>query len=86
MLTAKSEWVEECAGLDAVKDVIKVTTMTLLEEPRAELTALHTLCLMVQAGMVSEVSCTAMALQHATCCRAMHSSLSRAAASTCYLP
>ena len=43
------------AGLDAVKDIIKVTTLTLLEEPRAELTALHTLQLMLKAGMVSEV-------------------------------
>ncbi|KAK9831583.1 hypothetical protein WJX74_001220 [Apatococcus lobatus] len=41
-------------GLDAMKDAIKVTTRTLLEEPRAELTALHTMCLMVKADMVSE--------------------------------
>lgn len=48
-----------------MNDVIKVTTRTLLEEPRAELTALHTLCLMIKAGMVSEVSRSANFLDDA---------------------
>ena len=42
-------------GLDAVKDVIKVSTKTLLEEPRAELTALHTMRLLLPAGLLTEV-------------------------------
>lgn len=46
-------------GLDAVKDVIKVSTKTLLEEPRAELTALHTLRLLLAAGLVDQVGCCA---------------------------
>ena len=33
-------------GLDGVKDTIRVSTKTLLEEPRAELTALHTMTLL----------------------------------------
>ncbi|BDA45526.1 hypothetical protein COCOBI_07-3130 [Coccomyxa sp. Obi] len=41
-------------GLDAVKDVIKVSTKTLLEEPRAELTALHTMRLLLPAGLLTE--------------------------------
>lgn len=46
-------------GLDAVKDAIKVSTKTLLEEPRAELTALHTMRLLLPAGLLSEV-CSAL--------------------------
>ncbi|CAL8470879.1 g10421 [Coccomyxa elongata] len=41
-------------GLDAVKDAIKVSTKTLLEEPRAELTALHTMRLLLPAGLLTE--------------------------------
>ena len=44
-------------GLDGVKDVIKTSTKTLLEEPRAELTALHTMTLLEPAGMLSKVCC-----------------------------
>lgn len=43
-------------SLDAVKDVIKVSTKTLLEEPRAELTALHTLLILQKKGFVDQVS------------------------------
>lgn len=43
-------------GLDGVKDAIKVSTKTLLEEPRAELTALHTMTLLLPAGLLKEVS------------------------------
>lgn len=42
-------------GLDAVKDAIRVSTKTLLEEPRAELTALHTMRLLLPAGLLTEV-------------------------------
>lgn len=42
-------------SLDAVKQVIKVSTKTLLEEPRAELTALHTLLLLVQTQFADQV-------------------------------
>jgi hypothetical protein len=48
-----------CVFGTAVKDVIKVSTKTLLEEPRAELTALHTMRLLMPAGLVSEV-CTSL--------------------------
>ena len=41
-------------GLDHVKDVIQASTKTLLEEPRAELTALATMKLLVDEGRVSE--------------------------------
>ncbi|EIE20277.1 hypothetical protein COCSUDRAFT_67562 [Coccomyxa subellipsoidea C-169] len=41
-------------GLDAVKDAIRVSTKTLLEEPRAELTALHTMRLLLPAGLLTE--------------------------------
>ena len=43
-------------GLDGVKGAIKVSTKTLLEEPRAELTALHTMTLLLPAGMLKKVS------------------------------
>lgn len=43
-------------GLDGVKDAIKVSTKTLLEEPRAELTALHTMTLLLPAGFLKKVS------------------------------
>lgn len=43
-------------SLDAVKDVIRVSTKTLLEEPRAELTALHTLLLLTRKGFIDEVT------------------------------
>ena len=43
-------------GLDGVKGAIKVSTKTLLEEPRAELTALHTMTLLLPAGMLEKVS------------------------------
>ena len=36
-------------------DVIKVSTKTLLEEPRAELTALHTLRLLPPSGLIDQV-------------------------------
>ena len=39
---------------DLLKDVIRVSTKTLLEEPRAELTALHTLLLLAKDGMVTQ--------------------------------
>ena len=42
-------------GLDAVAQHIKVSTKTLLEEPRAELTALHTLPLLLAAGILDQV-------------------------------
>ena len=42
-------------SLDSVRDIIKVSTKTLLEEPRAELTALHTLRLLLTAGLVDLV-------------------------------
>ena len=42
-------------GLDAVAEHIKVSTKTLLEEPRAELTALHTLPLLLAAGILDQV-------------------------------
>lgn len=42
-------------SLDSVRDVIKVSTKTLLEEPRAELTALHTLRLLLAAGLADLV-------------------------------
>ena len=42
-------------SLDSLRDVIKVSTKTLLEEPRAELTALHTLRLLLAAGLVDLV-------------------------------
>ena len=42
-------------SLDSVRDIIKVSTKTLLEEPRAELTALHTLRLLLNAGLVDLV-------------------------------
>eukprot|EP00730_Choanoeca_flexa_P012726 TRINITY_DN4561_c0_g1_i1.p1 TRINITY_DN4561_c0_g1~~TRINITY_DN4561_c0_g1_i1.p1 ORF type:complete len:553 (+),score=159.79 TRINITY_DN4561_c0_g1_i1:51-1709(+) len=41
-------------GLDHVKDVIHASTKTLLEEPRAELTALATMKLIVDVGYVPE--------------------------------
>lgn len=46
-------------GLDGLglKDVIKTSTKTLLEEPRAELTALHTMTLLEPAGLLSKVRC-----------------------------
>ena len=43
-------------GLDGVKDAIKVSTKTMLEEPRAELTALHTMTLLLPAGLLKTVS------------------------------
>ena len=42
-------------GLDGMKDAIKVSTKTLLEEPRAELTALHTMTLLLPAGLLKQV-------------------------------
>ncbi len=42
-------------GLDGVKDAIKVSTKTMLEEPRAELTALHTMTLLLPAGLLKKV-------------------------------
>lgn len=42
-------------SLDAVKHVIKVSTKTLLEEPRAELTALHTLLILLRTQFADEV-------------------------------
>ena len=42
---------------DGVKNVIKTSTKTLLEEPRAELTALHTMTLLEPAGLLSKVCC-----------------------------
>ena len=50
-------------SLDIVKDIIKVSTKTLLEEPRAELTALHTLRLLLQRGFVDQVSCSDLSLR-----------------------
>ena len=44
-------------SLDSVKNVIKTSTKTLLEEPRAELTALHTMTLLEPAGLLSKVCC-----------------------------
>ena len=44
-------------SLDGVKNVIKTSTKTLLEEPRAELTALHTMTLLEPAGLLSKVRC-----------------------------
>lgn len=46
-------------GLGAVKDAIKVSTKTLLEEPRAELTALHTMRLLLPAGLLTQVHLSA---------------------------
>jgi len=43
-------------GLDGVKGAIKVSTKTLLEEPRAELTALHTMTLLLPAGLLTKAS------------------------------
>jgi len=43
-------------SLDAVKEVIKVSTKTLLEEPRAELTALHTLLILGKTKFVDQVT------------------------------
>ena len=34
---------------------LQTSTKTLLEEPRAELTALHTMRLLLEAGMITEV-------------------------------
>ena len=45
-------------GLDGMKGQIKVSTKTLLEEPRAELTALHTMTLLVPAGLLTRARCT----------------------------
>ena len=45
-------------GLDGMKGLIKVSTKTLLEEPRAELTALHTMTLLVPAGLLTKACCT----------------------------
>ena len=45
-------------SLDSVRDIITVSTKTLLEEPRAELTALHTLRLLLGAGLVDLVRAT----------------------------
>lgn len=41
-------------SLDSVKDIIKADTKTLLEEPRAELTALHFMKHLLQHGLVDE--------------------------------
>ena len=41
-----------------MKGLIKVSTKTLLEEPRAELTALHTMTLLVPAGLLTKARCT----------------------------
>ena len=49
-------------SLDIVKDIIKVSTKTLLEEPRAELTALHTLRLLLARGFVDQASCSHLQL------------------------
>ena len=49
-------------SLDIVKDIIKVSTKTLLEEPRAELTALHTLRLLLQRSFVDQASCSHLQL------------------------
>ena len=40
--------------------MIRVTTKTLLEEPRAELTTLHTLRLLPASGLIDEVPCLMM--------------------------
>ena len=47
-------------GLDGMKGLIKVSTKTLLEEPRAELTALHTMTLLVPAGLLTKARCTCL--------------------------
>mmetsp|Transcript_20019 Transcript_20019/g.60503 ORF Transcript_20019/g.60503 Transcript_20019/m.60503 type:complete len:574 (-) Transcript_20019:1909-3630(-) len=39
-------------SLDSIKDVLKVDTKTLLEEPRAELTALHTMTLLLEHNLL----------------------------------
>ena len=52
-------------GLDAVSEHIKVSTKTLLEEPRAELTALHTLPLLLAAGILDQARA-----QHTSACLA----------------
>ena len=54
-------------GLDGVKDVIKTSTKTLLEEPRAELTALHTMTLLEPAGLLSKVCCQPTVLPRLFC-------------------
>ena len=53
--------------LDGVKDVIKTSTKTLLEEPRAELTALHTMTLLEPAGLLSKVCCQPTLLPWLSC-------------------
>ena len=40
-----------------MRDTIKVATKTLLEEPRAELTALHTLRLLPPSGLIDQARC-----------------------------
>lgn len=47
-------------GLDGMKGLIKVSTKTLLEEPRAELTALHTMTLLLPAGLLTKACCTCL--------------------------
>lgn len=54
-------------SIETVKDKVSNSTRTLLEEPRAELTASHTLRLLAQQGYISHVkpqfltsSCTAL--------------------------
>ena len=53
--------------LDGVKDAIKTSTKTLLEEPRAELTALHTMTLLESAGLLSKVCCQPTLLPWLSC-------------------
>ena len=42
--------------LDSIKGIIRADTKTLLEEPRAELTALHFMPHLLQHGLLDEVS------------------------------
>ena len=60
-------------SLDGVRKVIRTSTKTLLEEPRAELTALHTMTLLEPAGLLSKVRCQPTPLPWLFC-RALTSS------------
>ena len=45
-----------------VREAIRVSTKTLLEEPRAELTALHTLRLLPPSGLIDQARCCSESL------------------------
>ena len=61
MSVLESHVTHTCLGaLWLRSDVIRVTTKTLLEEPRAELTTLHTLRLLPASGLIDQVSSTTL--------------------------